>query len=111
MLAATTKQGWIYTFDRATGAPIWPMPETQVLQSDVPGEKTSATQPIPSKPAPYSQQGLEEDDLIDYTPEIKAAALHLARLCRWGRTTFRRRRWTAPASTSARGTRPARSAA
>ena len=55
-----------------------------MLQSDVPGEKTSPTQPIPSKPAPYSQQGLEEDDLIDYTPEIKAAALHLAQLCRMG---------------------------
>ena len=84
IIAATTKQGWIYTFDRATGAPIWPMPETKVLQSDVPGEKTSPTQPIPSKPVPYSQQGLEEDDLIDYTPEIKAAALHLAQLCRMG---------------------------
>ena len=83
-IAQTTKQGWIYTFDRETGAPIWPMPETPVLQSDVPGEETSKTQPIPSKPEPYSQQGLEEDDLIDYTPEIKAAALHLARLCRMG---------------------------
>jgi len=84
VVAQTTKQGWIYTFDRATGAPIWPMPETPVLKSDVPGEAAAATQPIPSKPAPYSQQGLEEDDLIDYTPEIKAAALHLARLCRMG---------------------------
>ena len=74
----------IYTFDRATGEPIWPMPETPVLQSDVPGEETAKTQPIPSKPAPYAQQGLEEDDLIDYTPEIKAAALHLAQLCRMG---------------------------
>ena len=83
-IAQTTKQGWIYTFDRETGAPIWPMPETPVLQSQVPGEETSPTQPIPSKPAPYAQQGLEEDDLIDYTPEIKAAALHLARLCRMG---------------------------
>ena len=84
VVAQTTKQGWIYTFDRATGAPIWPMPETPVLKSDVPGEVASPTQPIPSKPAPYAQQGLEEDDLIDYTPEIKAAALHLARVCRMG---------------------------
>jgi glucose dehydrogenase len=84
IIAATTKQGFVYTFDRATGAPIWPIVETKVLPSDVPGEKTSPTQPIPSKPAPYSQQGLEEDDLIDYTPEIKEAALHLARLCRMG---------------------------
>ncbi len=83
-IAATTKQGWIYTFDRETGVPIWPMPETPVLQSDVPGEATSPTQPIPSKPVKYAQQGLVADDLIDYTPEIKAAALHLAQLCRMG---------------------------
>src|SRR5688572_29087296 len=84
VIAQTTKQGWIYTFDRETGEPIWPMPETPVIQSQVPGEETSRTQPIPSKPAPYAQQGLQEGDLIDYTPEIKAAALHLARLCQMG---------------------------
>jgi quinoprotein glucose dehydrogenase len=84
IIAQTTKQGFVYTFDRETGEPIWPMPETPVLQSQVPGEETSKTQPIPSKPLPYAQQGLEEDDLIDYTPEIKAAALHLAKLCRMG---------------------------
>jgi quinoprotein glucose dehydrogenase len=84
VIAQTTKQGFIYTFDRATGEPIWPMPETPVLKSEVPGEKSWPTQPIPSKPAPYSQQGLVEGDLIDYTPEIKAAALQLAQLCRMG---------------------------
>jgi quinoprotein glucose dehydrogenase len=84
VVAQTTKQGWVYTFDRETGEPIWPIVETPVLQSEVPREKTSPTQPIPSRPAPYVNQGLEEDDLIDYTPEIKAAALHLAKLCRMG---------------------------
>jgi quinoprotein glucose dehydrogenase len=84
VIAQTTKQGWVYTFDRVTGEPIWPMPETPVLQSDVPGEKTWPTQPIPSKPAPYSHQGLEEDDLIDYTPAIKDSALKLAKQCRMG---------------------------
>jgi quinoprotein glucose dehydrogenase len=84
IVAQTTKQGWVYAFDRATGEPIWPMPETPVLQSDVPGEKTSPTQPIPSKPAPYSQQGLLASDLIDYTPAIKEAALKQAQLCRMG---------------------------
>jgi quinoprotein glucose dehydrogenase len=84
VIAATTKQGFIYTFDRETGEPIWPMPETPVLQSQVPGEETSKTQPIPSKPLPYSQQGLEEDDLIDYTPALKEAALVLAKKCRMG---------------------------
>ena len=84
VVAQTTKQGWIYAFDRVTGEPIWPMPETPVLQSDVPGEKTWPTQPIPSKPAPYSQQGLVESDLIDYTPAIRDSALKLAQKCRMG---------------------------
>jgi quinoprotein glucose dehydrogenase len=83
-IAQTTKQGWVYTFDRETGEPIWPMPETPVLQSEVPGEQTSKTQPIPSKPAPYSQQGLVEADLIDYTPAIKDSAIKLAKKCRMG---------------------------
>ena len=84
IIAQSTKQGFLYVFDRATGSPIWPMPEKPVPQSDVPGEKTSPTQPIPSKPVPYSQQGLVEADLIDYTPAIKAAALTLAKKCRMG---------------------------
>nr|MCU0617922.1 hypothetical protein [Gemmatimonadaceae bacterium] len=66
------------------GEPIWPMPETPVLQSDVPGEQTARTQPIPSKPAPYALQGLMESDLIDYTPAIKDSALKLAKRCRMG---------------------------
>ncbi len=84
MVAQTTKQGWVYTFDRITGEPIWPIVETPVLQSDVPGEQTSPTQPIPSKPAPFAQQGLVESDLIDYTPAVKDSALKLARMCRMG---------------------------
>ncbi len=84
LLVATTKQGWAYTFDRETGKPIWPMPETPVMQSDVPFEQTSKTQPIPSKPVPYSQQGLVESDLIDYTPAIKDSALQLAKRCKMG---------------------------
>jgi glucose dehydrogenase len=84
IVAQTTKQGWIYVFDRVTGEPIWPIVETPVLQSEVPGERTSPTQPIPSKPAPYAQQGLVESDLIDYTPAIKEAALKIAKQCRMG---------------------------
>ena len=84
IIAQTTKQGFMYVFDRTNGQPIWPMPETPVLQSDVPGEETSKTQPIPSKPLPYAQQGLMESDLIDYTPAIKEAALTLAKKCRMG---------------------------
>ncbi len=84
VIAQTTKQGWVYVLDRATGVPIWPIVETPVIQSDVPGEQTAATQPIPSKPAPYSQQGLVESDLIDYTPAIRDSALTLAKRCRMG---------------------------
>ena len=84
VVAQSTKQGFVYVLDRATGVPVWPIVETPVLQSDVPGEQTSATQPIPSKPAPYAQQGLQEADLIDYTPAIKDSALKIARLCRMG---------------------------
>ena len=84
LIAATTKQGWAYVFDRVTGTPIWPIVETPVLQSEVPGEETWPTQPIPSKPAPYAQQGLVASDLIDYTPAIKDSALKLAQRCRMG---------------------------
>ena len=83
-ITQSTKQGWLYTFDRVTGQPIWPMPETKVLQSDVTNERTSPTQPIPSRPAPYSQQGLLAADLIDYTPAIRDSALKLAQRCRMG---------------------------
>ncbi len=84
IIAATTKQGWVYVLDRATGEPIWPIVETPVLQSEVPGEQTWPTQPIPRKPAPYSQQGLVESDVIDYTPAIKDSALKIAKRCRMG---------------------------
>ncbi|MEN9819016.1 MAG: hypothetical protein RLZ32_2897 [Gemmatimonadota bacterium] len=84
IIAQPTKQGWLYVFDRVTGQPIWPMPETKVLASGVPGEQASPTQPIPTKPAPYTQQGLLESDLIDYTPAIRDSALVLARRCRMG---------------------------
>jgi quinoprotein glucose dehydrogenase len=84
IVAQTSKQGWLYVFDRVTGEPIWPIVETRVGNSEVPGEVASPTQPIPSRPAPYAQQGLVESDLIDYTPAIKEAALKLAKSCRMG---------------------------
>jgi quinoprotein glucose dehydrogenase len=73
-LAQITKQGFVYTFDRATGKPIWPIEEKPVPASDVPGEKASPTQPIPSKPAPFEYQGVTVNDLADFTPEIRAMA-------------------------------------
>ncbi|MGQ0643367.1 MAG: outer membrane protein assembly factor BamB family protein [Gemmatimonadaceae bacterium] len=83
-IAQTTKQGWVYTFDRLTGEPIWPIPEQPVLASTVPGEQASPTQPIPTKPEPYSQQGLVEADVIDYTPAIRDSAMKVAKRCRMG---------------------------
>src|SRR6185312_5722511 len=84
IIAASTKIGWLYVLDRVTGEPIWPIVETPVGASEVPGEQLSPTQPIPSKPAPYAQQGLMEADLIDYTPAIRDSALKLAKKCRMG---------------------------
>ena len=74
-LAQITKQGYVYTFDRVTGTPVWPIVEKPVPASDVPGEKASPTQPIPSKPAPFEYQGVTVDELADFTPEIRAAAI------------------------------------
>ena len=74
-----TKQAFLYSFNRQTGEPIWPMVETPVPQSKVPTEKLAATQPFPTKPAPYDLQGRTEDHLIDYTPEIKRLALEQAK--------------------------------
>jgi quinoprotein glucose dehydrogenase len=78
IVAQVTKQGWAYVFDRITGEPIWPIIERPVPQTDVPGEKTSPTQPMPTKPAPFDRQGVTEADLIDFTPELKAEALRIA---------------------------------
>lgn len=74
-VAQPTKQGWVYVFDRLTGKPVWPIDERPVPQSDAPGEKTSPTQPFPSKPPAFDRQGTSESDLIDFTPELRAEAL------------------------------------
>jgi quinoprotein glucose dehydrogenase len=74
-----TKQAFLYSFNRETGEPIWPIEERPVPQSKVPGEKLAATQPHPTKPAPYDLQGRDESHLIDYTPELRERALVLAK--------------------------------
>lgn len=74
-VAQLTKQAFVYTFDRVTGEPVWPIEERPVPASDVPGEWTSPTQPFPTKPPAYDRQGFSEDDLIDFTPELRAEAL------------------------------------
>jgi len=77
-VAQPTKHGFLYVFDRLSGKPVWPIEERPVPQSDVPGEKTSPTQPFPTKPAAFDRQGVSLDDLIDFTPEIKAEAVKIA---------------------------------
>ena len=75
LLAQPSKQGWLYVFDRITGQPIWPIPEVAVPQTNMPTEKTAATQPIPTNPPPYSRTFVGENDLIDFTPALRAQAL------------------------------------
>jgi quinoprotein glucose dehydrogenase len=70
-----SKQGFTYVFDRRTGEPVWPIEERVVPPSTVPGERTSPTQPFPTKPPPFDLQGSTEENLIDFTPELRARAL------------------------------------
>jgi quinoprotein glucose dehydrogenase len=76
-VAQITKTGFTFVFDRVTGKPVWPIEERPVPQSTVPGEKTSPTQPFPTKPAPYELQGSTEENVIDFTPELRAEGLKI----------------------------------
>ncbi len=76
-VAQPTKQNWLYVFDRATGKPVWPIVERPVEKGDVPGEWYSPTQPFVTKPPAYERQGVTIDDLIDFTPELRAEAVKL----------------------------------
>ncbi len=79
-----TKQSFAYVFDRVSGRPVWPIEERPVPPSDVPGERASPTQPFPTKPAPYDRQGVSVDDLIDFTPELRAQAIDAIKPFRLG---------------------------
>jgi glucose dehydrogenase len=74
-----TKQAFLYSFNRETGEPIWPIVDRPVPQSKVPGEQLSPTQPFPTKPAPFDYQGRDSTHVIDYTPALKQRALAHAR--------------------------------
>ena len=116
-----TKQAFAYAFDRTNGKPVWPIEERPVPKSDVPGEWTSPTQPFPTKPPAFDRQGVTDDDLIDFTPEINAAALEGDRrifrmgpmftpsVARSTRPTARAARSCCRASAAARTGRAARS--
>lgn len=73
-VAVSTKMGFLFVFDRETGEPVWPIEERPVPASDVPGERASETQPFPTAPPPFERQGFDEDDFIDFTPELRAEA-------------------------------------
>jgi quinoprotein glucose dehydrogenase len=83
-LAQPTKQAFLYVLDRETGEPIWPIEERPVPKGDAPREWYSPTQPFPTKPPPYDGQGLSIDDLIDFTPELRAEAVKLVSRYRLG---------------------------
>jgi quinoprotein glucose dehydrogenase len=74
-VALITKQGYTFVFDRVDGTPVWPIEEQTVPQGNVPGERLSPTQPVPTKPAPFDYQGISDATLIDFTPELRAEAL------------------------------------
>lgn len=69
IIAQATKQGFLFVLDRKTGKPIWPVEERAVPKSDVPGEKTSPTQPFPTWPKPFARQTFSEADINPYLPE------------------------------------------
>jgi quinoprotein glucose dehydrogenase len=87
-LAQPTKQAMLYVLDRVTGKPIWPIEERPVPKGDVPGEWYSPTQPFPldarGRLFAYDRQGFVEDDLIDFTPALRAEAKQLVSRYRIG---------------------------
>jgi quinoprotein glucose dehydrogenase len=83
-VAQITKQGFIFVFDRVTGTPVWPIEERPVPQSTLPGEQTAPTQPFPTKPPLFERFGVGEDDVLDFTPELKAEALAILRTFDFG---------------------------
>jgi glucose dehydrogenase len=73
----TGKNPILYTFDRVTGKPVWPIVERPVPKSTIPGEVTSPTQPIPTRPPALAREGVSEDDLINFTPQLHREALEI----------------------------------
>ena len=81
-LAQVTKTGFVFVLDRRTGEPVWPIEERPVPESEI--ERAAETQPFPTKPPPFEMQGVGEDDLIDFTPELRARALEAVKPHRLG---------------------------
>ena len=83
-IAEVSKQAYVYVLDRVTGKPVWPIEERPVPPGDTPGEWYSPTQPMPTKPPAYDQQGVTVDDLIDFTPELRQEAVRILSRYRYG---------------------------
>ena len=98
-----TKQAFAYVFDRVTGKPVWPMEERPVPKSTTPGERAAATQPFPTKPPAFDRQGATIDNLIDFTPELRAEAIEITKRYVMG-PVFTPPSIRGPADTDTRGT-------
>src|SRR5712691_10522761 len=83
-VAVATKQSMLYVFDRVTGQPVWPIEERPVPKGDVPGEWYSPTQPFPTKPPAYARQAITVDELIDFTPAMRAEAIEAVKMYKMG---------------------------
>jgi quinoprotein glucose dehydrogenase len=83
-VALVTKQAFTYVFDRVSGTPLWPIVERPVPASDVPGERAAKTQPFPTRPPAFDRQGVTVDDLMDFTPELRARAIEAVKGYRLG---------------------------
>ncbi len=83
-LMQTGKNALLFTLDRATGKPVWPVEERPVPQSKIPGEHSSPTQPFPTRPAPLARMGFSLDDVIDFTPQLHEEALRIIKQYTYG---------------------------
>ncbi len=83
-VALPSKESFLYVFDRTNGTPVWPIEERPVPKGDVPGEWYSPTQPFPTKPPAYARQSVTVDDLIDFTPALRAQALQITESFKMG---------------------------
>jgi len=83
-IAEVSKQAFVYVLDRETGQPVWPIEERPVPRGDLPGEWYAPTQPFPTRPPAYDQQGVTIDDVIDFTPALRAQAIKILSQYRYG---------------------------
>ena len=83
-IAQPTKHAYLFVLDRATGKPVWPIPEVRVPKGDLPTEWYSPTQPIPTKPPPFDEGGSDPSRLLDFTPELHAEGLKIMSFYRTG---------------------------